>query len=107
MKGLPNSSGVVVDDNEVVALLLSLGYTANRFHKATLTDNFAALVSNRHPTHWILFVRFFGFENPADNGFTATYWPRAAHTPEQALEKVREAMAEYGADPSAVIEFDE
>lgn len=52
---------------------------------------------NGHPTHWLIFTIYSGFENTADNGYAALVFARKYYTEFEAREKLRSFFIHSGA----------
>lgn len=54
---------------------------------------FIGATDHTNPTHWLVFVRFYGHEDPRNNGFIACGWQKNVHNWAQANRLIGQLFA--------------
>lgn len=84
---------VVSDERQAVDLIMRLGVVEQLSEPVSGRNRVLFHTIHAHETHWILLVRFHGFDLPADNGHTVYTWPKAVFTAQVMDDFMHDFMA--------------
>jgi hypothetical protein len=74
----PDEELSLLVDSEIKLIAMQLGIL-ERIEPRTHLSTFFYSVDD-HATHWLTFVRYQGFQNPADNGLHLLGWPKSRYS---------------------------
>lgn len=99
----PNGVGQMVEDDDVRKAALERGLLHILDGKRDLGRGAVALVFDvKHPTHWLIFARFYGYKQPGDNGYQLTFAEKAKCPEAAARALVLDIVANFGSSVESV-----
>ncbi len=97
----PRHDLISMDDAQIMAIMVRMGENSlsgpvpwEKYGPGT-RQPIRIVIRSEHATHWLMFMRFEGGANPADNGYVLHGFLKGAQTEEQMLGRVRDVLAHH------------
>ena len=95
---LPAGPVMISDDGEAMQFIEALGFLDKLPSPSSLSESAVSATYDGHPTHWIVCLRFEGYSDPTENGFSVQCFPKNQYSLDHVQKMLKLTLTQYASE---------